>query len=301
MDEKEKPDHVAKMLENIQPRTIEVQGDGLKADVLLVPVGMKAESAMKYLDEYRKLPERRTGTETTDRLLSFIALTNRFKSADSVIFAKGEINGNSLTAHLTTVFDYHPATGLNTDAAHGSHKAFYDFPISKEFAFWLVHNAEGMGQQEFALLLEERLDEMCAADDNDRALFNNLRPKFGDPLEILELSKNLVIYSDETVQQGGNLSTGEREIKFTATHSAKDKSGKPVSVPDFFMLRIPVFSGEDPVKIPVRLRYRKHGEGLKWFYDLYRVDQVFQNAFDHAVDFAREQTALPVFMGKPAK
>lgn len=301
MDEKQKVDHVAKMLENIQPRTIQVKDAELAADILLVPVGMKAESVAKYIDEYRERPKRRSGIERADRLQAFIDLTNRFKSQSSVIFAKGEITDRSMAASLTAILNYHPANGVNEDADNGDHKVSYTFPISKEFNFWLGNNVEPMDQQTFALMLEERVDEMCVADDEDRLIFNNLRPKFGDPLEILELSKNLVIYSDESVQQGGNLATGEREIKFSAVHSAKDKSGKPVTVPDFFMLRIPVFAGETPVKIPARLRYRRKGEGLVWFYDLYRVDQVFETAFDAALAVVKSQTGLSLFMGQASK
>lgn len=298
----EKQDLTKAMLENIAPRTISIErGDRDGAGVLVVPKGMTVVSVKNYLDEYRTAPARRSGTEKTDRLHSFIDMTERFKNEDSVIFAKGEINGHSLTANLVTVFDYHPANGNNEDAKNCQHRAFYNFPVSKEFAFWLKGNAEPLSQTEFALLLEERIGEMVVAEENDFSRIANLTPKFAEPLEILELARNLQIYSNETVQQAGKLSTGEREIKFSAVHTAHGKDGKPITVPDFFMLHIPIFAGEAAIRIAVRLRYRKSGEQVIWFYDLYRVDQIFQEAFDFAIEYVKQTTGLPLFMGTPAQ
>lgn len=294
-EEKLKADHIKTMLENIQPRIIPVEGDGKKAEVLLVPNGMEAEGVKKFLDAYNKVPERRKGTHKADRLESFIDLTNRFKDSCSVIFARGNVSGNSISASLTAILDFHPEDADNTVALNCEHKVSYQFPVSKEFSFWLKNNAEGMDQSQFALMLEERISEMSVATDADCAQIENLKPKFAAPVDILELARNLEIYSSESVQQAVKLSSGEREIKFTAVHNGAD--GKPVSIPDFFVLNIPIFEGERPVRILVRLRYRKQGNGVLWFYDLYRVDMVFQEAFDKALEKVKEGTKLPLFLG----
>lgn len=292
------PDNVKTMLDNIAPRTISVNKNILGADVLLVPNGMKAESVKKYIDEYLLVPERRKGTETANRLESFIDLTNRFKDGSSVVFAKGNIVGDKLDASLLSILDYHPASGDYRDARHCQHRVVYNFPVSKEFQFWLSNNAESMDQTEFALMLEERIGEMVVANYEDKEKIANLSPKFAEPLEVLQLSRDLEIYSSEVFQQAGKLSSGERTLKFSAVHNGAD--GKPLSVPDFFMLQIPIFAGEMPVRIAVRLRYRKSGEKITWAYDMYRIDQVFQTAFDNTLAAVREKTGLPLYIGAPA-
>jgi len=297
-DQKNKPDNVAKMLENIKPQTVTIRAESEPSgerSVLLVPKGMDMKSIKPLLDEYRKKPERRKETVNLDRLYSFVDVTNRFKSENSVVFAKGSVTQNSITASLTTIFDYHPKNSNVEDADNCDHKAHYSFPVSKEMNFWLTNNAEPMDQIDFALLLEERICEMAVANDEDISAIANLKPKFAEPLEIKELADSLEIYSEETFQQSNKISSGEREVKFTAQHNGAD--GKPISVPDFFMLNIPIFEGEDAVRIAVRLRYRKQGERIIWFYDLYRVDQVFDVAFSMAIEKVESQTELPLFLG----
>lgn len=287
------------LLQNVEPKVIPIaKGTPDSAGFAVVPNGMKVESVKKYLDEFRLLPERRTGTECADRLQSFIDLVNRFKGKDSVVFAKSAISGNAMSASLYAIFDYHPANAINTDARHKAHKARYCFPVSKELTFWLKNNATETDQAGFAIMLEERISEMVAANDEDKAQIANLSPKFAEPLEVLELSRNLEIYSAEQVTQSLKLSSGERNLKFTAVHNGAD--GKPISVPDFFVLNIPVFDGDEPERILVRLRYRKQGEKINWSYDLYRVDRVFQKAFDLSVSVVKSDTALPIFMGEAA-
>lgn len=292
---KDKPDNIAKMLENIEPRILFVEGSDIGTQVLLVPNGMKAEGIKKYLDEHRLFPERRKDIERTDRLQSFIDLTNRFKSEDSVVFAKGTIKENSIEAKLTTVFDYHPANSNVLDAQNKGHRVDYNFPVSKEFQFWLRNNGEALDQTDFALLLEEHILEMVIVREEEVQEISGLKPKFADPLQMRELSADLEIYSSEEVRQAGKLSSGERNIRFTTQHT--DADGKPISIPDFFMIQVPVFESEGSVRIPVRLRYRKHGTSIKWFYDLYRVDRVFDTAFEKAVNEVKEKTQIPLFIG----
>lgn len=297
----ENVDLIDNLRKTMEPKLIGVVGPedrGQQAQVLLVPQGMTAVAVKSFLDAYLERPERRSGIEAADRLESFIALTNRFKNADSVIFAKGEILGNTLNARLAAVLNYHPANGDNKDAQHGDHVVRYDFPVSKEFAFWLGHNGKPMNQADFAMFLEQRTVEMVVARDEDAAEIANLKPKFADPLEMLELARNLQIYSSETVQQGYKPNSGERSVKFNAVHNGAD--GKPISIPDFFMLNVPIFTAEKPQRVIVHLRYRKSGEQISWSYDLFRVDRVFDRAFNEAVEKAQKETSLPVFFGTPA-
>lgn len=296
-DPNKKEDNVGRMLDNIQPRMMDIaKGTTDQAQVIVVPVGMRLESAKHFLDQYKTKPDRRTGTEQADRLVSFIDLVNRFKSADSAIFAKGEITGSKLLASLTAILDYHAIGADNKAASYKAHRVSYKFPISKEFEFWFKHNGELMDQEGFALMLEERINEMVSASEEERNAIANLTPKFADPLEILKLSRDLVVYSSEKLQQSTKLSSGERTVKFTAEHA--DADGKPLSIPDFFVLNIPVFAGEAATRVLVRMRYRKAGEKVLWAYDIYRVDMVFEAAFDAAVDKVKKETEVALFMGE---
>lgn len=126
---------------------------------------------------------------------------------------------------------------------------------------------------------------------------SGLGVRFADPAEMVELSRDLEIYSKEHVKQAGRLSSGEKEIRFTVEHLGAD--GRAVRVPDVFLINIPMFSGAQAVRVPVRLRYRKTGEKLLWLYDLYRLDRAFQQAYNEACDTVERETGLPLYHGAP--
>ena len=64
------------------------------------------------------------------------------------------------------------------------------------------------------------------------------------------------------------------------------------------MLGIPVFEMGERVRVVVRLRYRIANQSVKWFYDLYRPDEVFDRAFESACAEAQEKTGLPLYIGR---
>ncbi len=289
--------------ENLEPRIIDAsRGDVSKSAVLVAPAGFQLHSLKKFVDENRLVPERRSGTARLDRINSLIDHVNRFKNDASALFARASIDANSIKAHIKAIFDYHPKGDDVTKADNGKHQALYEFPIAKDFAFWMKNNAKLMGQEEFALFLEERVVEMVSPDDEDKAQVSGLAPKFAEPVDILGLSRDLELYSKETVTQAIKLSSGEKSVKFTTQHV--DADGKPIEIPDFFVVCLPLFEGGELHRILVRLRYRKNGERLQWAYDLYRIDRTLEEAFDSACGQVVEATGLPIFHGadeyKPA-
>lgn len=282
--------------ENMEPRIIEVaRGDVAKVGVLVAPAGVQVHSLKKFVDENRLVPERRSGEANLYRLQSLIDHVNRFKSKESALFARAAIEDNSIDATIKAYLDYHPAGEDVTKADNGKHTAIYEFPIAKDFAFWINQNGRLMEQSEFALFLEERVIEMASPDEDDKKQVENLSPKFAEPTDILMLSRDLELYSQETVKQAIKLSSGEKEVKFTCQHV--DANGEPVKIPDFFVIRLALFEGGEPQRILVRLRYRKNGERLQWAYDLYRIDRTLETAFQEACEDVQAETGIPLFYG----
>ena len=60
-----------------------------------------------------------------------------------------------------------------------------------------------------------------------------------------------------------------------------------------------VFRAGELYEVPVRLRYRVTGQNVKWSYELYRPEAVFDHAIEGACEAAKEKTALPLFYGSP--
>lgn len=296
MSEENNPYDVAEVVRQNTAPKLEKIGD---IDYAIVPKGMTIESLKHLTDEHKDKPDRREGTTSLSSTASFIEYTNRFKGENTVIFGACKISDDShcerITAGFTTIFDYHKEGGSMVDADYKGYRAKQEIAISRELKSWLRNDNSKMDQAEFSHFLEDRLPDMAAPNEDDKAKIAGLSPKFADPITILELSRDLEIYANESVTAKNRLQSGEVEIKFTSEHV--DGSGKPITIPDFFVVAVPIFEGGDRIRIPVRLRYRLGGGSVKWFYEMYKVDDALHEGFQNAIGEVIEATQLPFFDG----
>lgn len=284
----------------------------IESTVIFAPKGLEKFDTGIIADKLRTQPKRREGTHTAHTLDAFTALTNRFKSANSVIFA------NQDASTLTAILDFHPQGEDNADARFAKHRVSYGLPFSKEWKAWQEFDGKPLDQVQFAAFIEDRIADVTmpgpkllgaivnpadAGGDfgvrtpqEDLAyLAMTLGGRFATPAELVTLSRGLTIRESLNFKTQENLSTGETTIQFESTH--QDGSGAPLQVPNLFLIAIPVYYAGDVYAIAVRLRYRRSGQGLKWFYQMYRVDQGLEHAFTEAATKAAEATALPLYRG----
>ena len=271
--------------------------DGTRAPAYLCNDRVSVISANDF-DAFRIVPTERKGTASHTRLDSFIAHTNRFKDVNSAVFASDD----PATPNLITVFDYHPE-GPNHYIANGqTHRAKYAFPLSDEWKAWSASNAKSMAMSDFAAFLEDRIVDVVADADPASPAAKDFVAKTGgniaSPSKLITIARGLQVNEASVLREARNLSTGEAELVFQSEHL--DANGAKLTLPNLFMICIPVFA-RSPVfyQLLARFRYRKAGSGITFSYELWRADLVFEQAFSEACDLVREQTALPLFVGKP--
>lgn len=265
----------------------------------------------EVFDAYRFSPRDRRGTATMTRIESFIAHVLRFADKDSAIFANEDRKAPSLTA----VLDYHDRVndGEGADAVtysgalprHCRHRSVFAFPLSDEWKAWMAKNGQPMAMVEFAAFLEDHIVDVEAVDSD--TVFGEALQRFiktvpngaiASPTRLMALATGLKVNEASTVQEVRNLSSGEAQVQFTSEH--KDADGQPLAIPGLFIITIPVFAGSTTVyRIAARLRYRKTPSGITFWYDLWRTDLVFDDAFTEACMRVRVSTGLPLFYGQP--
>ncbi|BAP94508.1 hypothetical protein [Aurantimonas phage AmM-1] len=245
-------------------------------------------------EQWRTRPDRREGTAKVGDVASLCALTNRQKTEHSVVFANSDWKHPS----LQTIIDYHASTPEG-DADNGRHRIRYDFPFSDEWQVWTGHDGKAMDQAEFAEFMEERAPDMTTLVEAEAAHFaRELQlPAIGTPAQIFALARGLQINVESKVKQDIRLQSGETKLVFEEQHSGSD--GQPISVPGAFALSIPLFYGQEPIAVPVRLRYRVRNGAIHWTYRLFRVDRLVAEAVDHAKTEVAAVTGLPVYEGTP--
>ncbi len=247
--------------------------------------------------DYRAKPIARSGTATLTQLDSFIALTNRFKADNSAVFA----NDGEAAPRLTTVFDYNPEGP--SEARFGRHRATYAFPLSKEWQAWTKADAKSMGMADFARFIEDHIvdvsaDPVEAFAESSKAFVAANRGTIATPSKLVEISRGLQIYEKAVIKEARNLASGEAQFTFDSEHT--DGDGKPLVLPTMFSITIPVFArSADLFRLIARFRYRKTGDGLVFWYELWRPDLTFETAFNEALDTVAKETGLPIFVGAP--
>jgi len=270
-------------------------GPGLPREVPVV-IDMRngsLGSAASVIEAYRFAPARKRGKAKALTLASFIDLTNRHKTVNSAVFAATDWRAPGFTA----VIDYHAkVTGGAADNL--AHRIEYAFPASEEWTAWVKMNGEPMEQGDFAAFLEDRIADLSAPTDAEKIwLERDFGTKVATPAQLIQLSRGLQVNVSSAVKNVVNLASGEASIAFDEQHT--DGDGQPLKVPGIFMLSIaPFFMGEK-ISLPVRLRYRKKGTGLVWFFQMYRPDQFVTERVRDDLDTVATQTGLPTFEGSP--
>jgi hypothetical protein len=255
------------------------------------------------IEDWRTRPRFRAGTASLLTVESLIEHVNRFKDDDSVLFA----NNDRASPTITAILDYHPK-GATAAPRFGKHRAHYAFPLSDEWIAWHASNGlkRAMPMAEFAEFLEDRIvDVIVLIPDEDsvpeelQKFINSLGgvDTIATPNKLMELSRGLQVYEDSALKQAVKLSSGEGELSFEVTH--RDQDGKPLKVPSLFLIAIPVFKNGPLYRIAARLRYRKGPEGVIFWYDLWRSERSFDDAFNEGCERVEVETGLPLLLGKP--
>lgn len=248
-------------------------------------------SLEQLFEPYRTHPARKRGTASMQTLESFVDIVRRHKSDHSAVFA--DINWRAPA--LTAVIDYHPDR-THDRADFCDHRIRYDFPLSEEWQAWTRSNGGKMTQAEFAYFLEDRIAELAAPTDEERnALGEDFATTVAAPTELVQLSRGLQVNVEARVKSSTVLASGEGSIVFEETH--QDADGKPLRVPGMFMLQLSPFTDGEPIRTPVRLRYRAKSGQIVWFYEIYRPDLFIASAVNSAIETVRDACELPVYAG----
>lgn len=277
---------------------------GASAPIVYTTNGAVAALPANVFDQYLEGPRYRAGAATLLSLDSFVKHVNRFKDDGTVVFA----DNNRTKPSLTAVLDYHHADDVNegtkSDARFGRHRSLFSFPVSDEWVAWNGINSKQLTMKQFAAFLEDHIvDVMMPADvalSEAAAKFVDRlggRASMADPAALMTLASNFEVFEQSQAGEKQNLSSGEKSVNFESIHV--DRNGQALAVPQMFVIAIPVFKMGDPFQILARLRYRKTGGEIHFFYELWRLDLIFDTAFDEAVKQVEDETGVPVLLGSP--
>ncbi len=274
-------------------------------------------AALREAAQYLK-PARRRGTAHLADLASLINWANRFKGAETVLYANPDMDAPTLTCiadyHAAGEADVHTPTGDPT-ARHLAHRAIYDFPLSEDWKAWMRVDGKPLDKDTMGEFIEAQAKDVMdptpailkGAVTSANAPWENrlietaqkIEGRFGQLSQLLAMSRQFQVYETSNLKVSTNRDTGESEVQFLSEHKTPD--GKPLNIPNLIIIAIPVFQGGAPYRMPVRFRYRKVGGEVRFILSVYNPEKAFEAAFNEAIEQARDQTELPTFMGLPEK
>lgn len=244
--------------------------------VLPGPNGPVIESLAKY--QHADPPAKKHAAVKMEDVAGFAAYFLRYNDADSIIFG----DPTNFTFH--GVMDYH--RNKDGEARLGRHTVTLLLRTTKRWQTWFAANKKNMGQEEFATFIEDNLADIWAPDGSLPAA-----------ADMLEISRTLEATSSYTFSQRTNLKSGERKLGFNETLNATAGPGEEMSIPDKFVIKLPIFLNQAPVEVTCRLRFRINGGKLTMWFDMVRVDEMLAAEFERARLGVQEATGTEILLG----
>lgn len=249
----------------------------LLADVKLVEdhpfIVLPAGAELKDVESFLGAPLRKKGVVVLNDVGSFIAYVLAEKDVGTRLYGAYKEPG------FTAVFNDHGSDG----PAWKDYRASYACPLSTEWKAWTTMSGRQMSQAEFAAFIENNLPDIAV-------------PPAAD---MLEISRSLEAKKKVNFASGIRLSNGQNELTYEEQMSGTANKGK-LSVPEEFVIGVPVLEGGIKYAVTARLRYRiADGGTLAMWFELVRPHKILEDAVQAVWKEIEQKTELTVFNGKP--
>jgi uncharacterized protein YfdQ (DUF2303 family) len=225
-------------------------------------------------------PRRKQGAPAFSDAESFLAFVDRNATADTIVWC--QFNPQDFKLSFRAVFDEH-GTAASLPGWRGF-GAVYEPALSHEWKLWKAQNKQAKSQFDFAVFLEENIDDIAERDGYPTG------QQMYAMATAMELNKDSRVKSTIRTQSGGQA--------FEFVDNEKPDDIVKMEAYKAFRIGIPVFWAGAGYVITARLRYRNNGGALSFWYELNRPDRVYDDAAKDLITKVREGIGgLPLIMG----
>jgi uncharacterized protein YfdQ (DUF2303 family) len=236
------------------------------------------KDVLAELDRRRANPVRRSGTTSHDELMSFIDHVNRNK-----VESRTTIWADTSNTTFTAIYNDHDTGGSEDKAGWRDHRAVYTCPLSPEWIQWNDKADEWLTQEDFAQWLEERMEDLAAGIDN-------LCPA---PVELLEMARNLQIYTEGTFQKKIDPATGQYSMVCKEEHRSDS-----TKIYRNFAAGLRIFDGGEKYRVEMRIKFNLKNGRPYFMFTVHRSSELVADAFGEMRETIYANTELPVFAGR---
>jgi len=303
--------------EQLKPKFMFLRTQGAaQLPLVALPPNFKLESAQAHVEAFEKtqlVPYRRRGTYVAADVPSLLRWMDSEAATDSPVFAAGleTLGGEWRNPKLSLIGIANYSVAETADWHDLQVK--YDFPVSFQWATWAKHHSPDprgetvwFKQADFAEFVEDHIHEIDVQksdEDPGEAVWRFIeanggkKEDYATPAELFRISRELKLYAASKCEVKFDLQTGEHKVQYSEEHTGP--GGRALKLPSLFFIRIPVFFGQSPVLIGVKLRYRNAGQGAVVFsYSLFAPEVVVADEFKRACEQVKHE-GRTVYLGTP--
>ncbi len=241
-------------------------------DVVGVHVPMGAEYRVNDLERYLPTPRRPAGLCVVTDTADFVALLKRYATAATTVWA--DVDHRAVVAVLNDHAD-------PEQPAWGDWRATLQMRFDHRYKAWREVHRKPMDQAMFADFIEDRLSDVTS-------------PPAAD---LLEVAQTFTAKTAVDFRQAIRLGDGSVQITYHEEVSANAGRDGNLQVPAEIALSLPVFEGEAPTVVRVRLRFSVREGNLRILLIIDERDELERVRFDGALEAITKVT--PVWHGTP--
>ncbi|KQZ46354.1 DUF2303 family protein [Massilia sp. Root1485] len=245
------------------------------AHFLVLPPEYKHVDVTKAIEGALPEPHRKSGIVVMSDLPSFLKYV-----ADQATPSSCYIYAHPDTRALVAVLNDH-GQGFNGMPAWRDFRVSYTAELSREFATWYKNDRKPMEQEEFAVFLEDNVADISEPSGET----------------MLQVALTLQAKTEVAFSSHRRLDNGQVQLTYTENIDARAGAGD-IMIPREFALGLRLFKNGDGYKVRARLKYRLGGGKVKFWYELDRVENAIEDAFNAYVEQARA-SGYPVLIGRP--
>jgi len=219
----------------------------------VVPDAYQVAGLEAFLDR----PTRKRRTVHAENARAFAIYFNRHARPESAIYA-------TMAPHYEVrgVINDH-APGSDGEAGWRDHGVQFAVPYSVRWKRWLARAGDVLTQRQFAELIEDLKDDVTDP----------------SPATMMSVATNLRMQVNGRTGSSVNLSNASGDLQISAENTSTTSDG--LVVPAEFTIAVPIFQGEPPYRVTIRLRHGpgEEGKGIQYRYEIANREEVEEAAF----------------------
>lgn len=216
------------------------------------------------MENFMERPRRMRGHTRFRDTKSLAAYLERFEQPHSIAFS------DPVRHTIEACIDWHDHNEQLPN--HVDHKASFIAQKTAEYQAWVEVHKKPMSQVAAGMFLEERAVDV-------------IEP---DAASIMDMVMQFDALKRVTFRQSTRLHDGQRQF----TYSEESEARGAVTLPERIKIRVPVFDGQEPDVIPIRVKYRIEDGSLKFTFEIHDRSKVETTAFERCEDALAKETSI---------